>query len=53
MLSTIGYVLIVVGAILLILGVIPQLGMRSRGPYGWGGGLLPIVIGIALLFIPA
>lgn len=53
MLSTIGYILIIIGVILLILGLIPQVGLRSRGPYGWGGGVLLIIIGVVLLFVPA
>ncbi len=52
-LPTIGWILIVVGVIVLILGVIPQVGLSSRGPYGWGGGLLLIIVGVVLLFIPA
>lgn len=53
MLSTIGYVLIIIGVILLVLGVIPQVGLARRGPYGWGGGLLLVIVGIVLLFVPA
>lgn len=53
MLPTIGWILIVVGVIVLILGVIPQVGLSGRGPYGWGGGLLLIIVGVVLLFIPA
>lgn len=52
MLPTIGWILIVIGVIVLILGLIPQLGLASRGPYGWGGGLLLIIVGVVLLFIP-
>ncbi len=52
-LPTIGWILIVVGVIVLILGLIPQVGLSGRGPYGWGGGLLLIIVGVVLLFIPA
>lgn len=51
-LPTIGWILIVVGVIVLILGLIPQVGLSGRGPYGWGGGLLLIIVGVVLLFIP-
>ncbi len=51
-LPTIGWILIVIGVVVLILGLIPQLGLASRGPYGWGGGLLLIIVGVVLLFIP-
>lgn len=52
MLATIGWVLIVIGIIVLILGLVPAVGLAGRGPYGWGGGLLLIVVGLVLLVVP-
>jgi hypothetical protein len=51
-LSTIGWILVVVGVIVLVLGLIPQAGLAGHGPYGWGGGLILIVIGLVLMFAP-
>jgi hypothetical protein len=51
-LSTIGWILVVVGVIVLVLGLIPQAGLWGHGPYGWGGGLILIVIGLVLMFAP-
>ena len=50
--STVGYILVVIGIIVLVLGLIPQAGLAGRGPYGWGAGLALILVGVLLLFLP-